>query len=267
MATREALTRADEVAADAIRSRVSRYIASVWGSASSLRDADVDRIVRQSLPVIRAGRLQMAQMTASYVLGLARVDGFDRPPMAVDPKIIDYRGVPDEVVYRRPAVQTYTALSKGTPFEAAKQQGLNRLLSIATTDMQQARNRQARISYAGAGYEYRIRTLTGRENCALCVIASTQRYNAYSLMPIHPGCDCGQEGVRGAGDPGQTIDPDLLANTYAAVEEKLGPRDASGVPAATTISDYRNLIVVNQHGELGPTLAWRGDRFTGPDDI
>ncbi len=138
-----------------------------------------------------------------------------------------------------------------------------------STDIQQTRNRQARAAYTESSFEYTIRQLSGAENCALCVIASTQRYLAKDLQPMHPGCDCGQRGIRASQDPGQIIDPDLLELTHAAVEAKLGATDRSArlLTGENPISDFLDLIVTREHGELGPTLTWRADRFTGPNDL
>lgn len=32
-------------------------------------------------------------------------------------------------------------------------------------------------------------------------------------------------------------------------------------------ADYSDVLVVHEHGEIGPVLGFRGDHFTGPSDI
>jgi hypothetical protein len=80
-------------------------------------------------------------------------------------------------------------------------------------------------------------------------------------MPIHPGCDCGEQPIYGTEDPGQIIDEQLLEATHEAIEERFGFSDRG----AREI-DYR-LIQVRDHGELGPLLTVRGQHFDGPSSI
>lgn len=258
----------------AIRNRVLSYAVAMWGSSASLRNADVDRLIARIVPVVRGGQLQVAGVTNAYVAQLAKLEGVAAVLAPVDrATVAEYRGVPAEEVYRRPAVTTYTALKDGKPFSTAREEGIQRLKSLVTTDVQQARNRQAREAYSASGFDYTVRTLSGSENCALCVIASTQRYHAAGLMPIHPGCDCGERGVRAGRDPGQVIDQRLLDLTYEQVDAKLASADQSPDLASKKtstgkpISDLTDLLVTHQHGELGATLAWRQDSFTGPSDL
>jgi len=258
-----------------IRERTVAAATLLWQSSPTLRDDDIARIKKALIPRVQGAQLQAATLANAYVAGIARAQGVAAVPAPVDrDAILGYRGVPADEVYTRPAVTTYTSLSKGNDFPSAKQAGLARLVSIVATDIQQSRTRQSTAAYQRSDYEYTIRTLTGRENCALCVIASTQRYHvaAGELEPIHPGCDCGQKGVKSAGDPGQVIDADLLEQTHAAVAAKFGYSDSGArvlpdAPGLNPLSDYADLIVTHQHGELGPTLAWRGDHFTSAEDL
>src|SRR5690606_35578247 len=114
------------------------------------------------------------------------------------------------------------------------------------------------------------------ENCALCVIASTQRYWLADLMPIHPGCDCGVDTLPADWNPDQQIiDSDLLESTHAIIDAKLGytDRNAGDLLVGKTdsegrpLSDFPQLIVTRTHGEYGPTLAWRDEKFTSKADI
>lgn len=256
-----------------LRDRVLAFAVTLWAGAASLRDADVDRLVERLLPVMRGGMLQTARLTSAYVRRLASLSGVDAAPVDVAEDLVDYRGVPQETVYRRPAVTVYTALSRGQAFSAARDAGLARLRSIVTTDMQQARNRQARDSYAATGFDYAMRTLSGAENCALCVIASTQRYQLSELQPIHPGCDCGERGVIAGNDPGQVLDQGLLDEAYRLIDQKLTSGDRSPelgekrTSRGKKLSDLTDLIITREHGELGPTLTWRDQAFTSKSDL
>lgn len=232
---------------DAVSSQLGRY----WASMGSYRDADVDRFVRVAVPKVKAGQLAIASVTAQYLGG-----SVDRAA------VVAARKADPQAVYRRPAVTVYAALAQGAEFVQAVAEGAARLNSLLSTDMQLAHTTQARASMTQGGYEYYRRVLSGLENCARCAIASTQRYHVRDLMPIHPGCDCGVETVTADFDPGQVIDPEYLERVHSEVERFTGFQDRGARDP-----DYRDLIVTHEHGEYGPTLAWRRDHFTGPADI
>ena len=186
MATPELISGYDR-AVLSVRARVLAYAQFLWTNSPSLRDEDVERLVARIVPVVRSGQLQVAQLTDAYIGRLSQSAGISWSA-GVDRALVDYRGVPDDVVYKRPAVTTYTALTGGSTFAVAKKAGLARLSSIVSTDIQQTRNRQAQQSMSRSGFEWYRRELSGKENCALCSIASSQRYHTGNLMPIHPGC-------------------------------------------------------------------------------
>jgi hypothetical protein len=217
-----------------VRSRVVQFATASWNGMPDYRDADVDRMVRLVVPVVAAGQTRAASLTVAYLRALADAAGVALPG-AVDASVTAYRGVPAVDVYRRPAVTLYTALSNGVSFTDAKAQGLTRLVSLASTDIQQARNRQAATSIAGSGFKSFSRVLSGTEDCELCTVAADRTYYRGDLMPIHPGCDCG-----------------VIPNGFGRAADPVdGARETA----------------VHEHGEYGLTLAWAGEHFTGPDDF
>jgi len=169
----------------AIRARVVEYARRLWSGSPSLRDDDVERIIARLVPAVQSGQRQVAQLTDAYISRVAAFAGVEWSAGLDLEAIVNYRGVPAVEVYRRPAVTAYTALGKGVPYSQAVQQGLSRLMSITSTDMQQAKNRAAAAGIGRSGFEFFRRVLTGFENCALCAIASTQRYRCGDLLPIH----------------------------------------------------------------------------------
>lgn len=241
---------------------------------ASWRDADIDRFVSAVVPVVTQGQFQIAQLTDAY---LAQVDkhvfGIKKPATtAVRPAqttVKALRGVDAEEVFRRPAVELYTALTKGKTLDEAVDAGLKRAVGLAVTGLQLAKTStvQRRLSKDDRIVGYR-RVLTGREDCALCAIASTQRYTRGDLMPIHPGCDCDVAPIRGTEDPGRIINADLLEQTHQAVENLAGSADRSARDIGLgTGRDYTHLISTRTHGELGPVLTWRDQHFTGPNGV
>jgi hypothetical protein len=237
-----------------------------WTGLGSYRDADLARFQRTTLPVIIAGQRQIASLTATYLEQLYRDIADDQPRVNLDFDTVTGRALRDvdpEEVYARPFHDVWTALSQGEPIDVATERGANRLEIITKTDMQLARTHTVReVADQQPAVEYTVRELQGEYDCALCMIASTQRYHKKDLAPIHPGCDCLVKTVKANYDPGQIIDEDRLEKIHDAVEAALGTFDRGGRAV-----DYRKIIIARNHGEIGPVLGYRGQRFTGPDDI
>lgn len=265
---------------DQVVSRVSR----LWGAAASLRDDDAARLVNLIVAQVNAGQVTVAKLTAAYLAQqAATLTGAGVAPALVDRfDVTNPRGVPSVDVYRRPVVAAYTELANGGTFTQAKKVGLDRLVQLAQTDLQLARTHQADASLrVHAPGKFFRRVLVGSENCALCTIASSQRYRVGTLSPIHPGCNCGVEQLPDDRDPGQMIDRAAYDRAHDLIEQKFGRSDNSAADAGlgktvqynrsgrkvTRAADWTELMVVQEHGEYGPTLTWRGEKFTGPDDV
>ncbi|MCL2089854.1 MAG: hypothetical protein FWH11_01280 [Micrococcales bacterium] len=261
-AQREALVRADLAARSGVLDVVHGYARAVWVGLGSWRDADVDRFVSQVVPTVRAGQAAVARTTDTW-LGLATGDG----PAGLVDLHRGLRTADTAEAYRRPAVQMRYDLSRGQTLQAALAASLVRLASLVATDLQLANVHQARRSLASWQGGYR-RTLSGASACALCVIASTQRYRRAELMPIHPGCSCGVEPLRPGGPDGQVLDAATLERLHRQVEAATGGHDRSGRDLGLgTGKDYRELVVTHQHGDIGPVLGWRRQAFTSAADL
>lgn len=179
------VTQADyQRAVEQVRNRLLLVADRLWFNMVSYRDGDIDRLVNLVVPHVQAGQIQIANLTEAYFQRVGSKAGIDVR------WVTGGRGVSADDVYRRPATTLYTALSEDKPMALAVEEGGRRLQSLISTDLQMAKVRQSQRSLSSAGITAFIRVLTGRENCALCVIASTQRYWTKDLSPIHPGCDC-----------------------------------------------------------------------------
>ncbi|WP_405964839.1 hypothetical protein OG713_34890 [Streptomyces sp. NBC_00723] len=247
----------------AIRQRLIALVLQAFAVRGSYRDEDADAFVGQILPVVLGAQRQMGSLTDAYLSTMVG-DMFGGAAASTGVQIPEaIRGVPPAEVYRRPFVTVWTALSKGTPMPEAIRQGQSRLASITGTDLQLVRTEATRqVLASDSRVQFYRRVLRGSYNCAMCVIASTQRYRKERLMPIHPGCDCGTRPLPAGQDPGQVIEPDLLEAAHDAVAKGTGKTDRGG-----RLPDYRDIIIDRQHGELGPLMALRRNDFTGPSDI
>jgi hypothetical protein len=158
------------------------------------------------------------------------------------------------------------ALSQGATLTTAVTAGLTRARSLGATNLQLAKTHTVAKNRRDEWYR---RTLTGSENCTLCVIASTQRYRRGNLMPIHPGCDCGVQSEESVSDPGWVINSDLLEQVHNTVAQEFGKTDRAAeiIDGLNDRSDFLDLIVTREHGELGPVLTWRDQHFRGDADV
>lgn len=213
-----------------------------------------------------ASKREAANLAVAYYREIAKLDGqgFIAPTISADELSTSVlrNGADPEQVYARPFVDMRTALANGSTMSDAISKGAFRAQDLARTEVQLAR-RGAGLRARGqnkniVGY---LRVLSGAENCALCYVASTQRYRKGDLLPIHPGCDCGEMPIYGTTDVGQVIDQERLDATHESIAERFGISDRS----ARAI-DYSK-IAVRQHGELGPVLTVADQNFTGPSDL
>lgn len=245
-----------ETAVAALRARIVAYAAAVWATAT-LTDEMVSRLVDVFAPAVMAAQLQVANLTSVYLAAATATT-----PLPVNDIVALGRGMPSDVVYSRPVITARTLISKGKTANEAFDAGYRRLESLATTDLQMAKVRQADASLAHAGVTHYRRVPKGAGTCAMCLIASTKRYNTGNLAPIHPGCDCGVDVIPAGLDLDDVLDVDLLNATHAKVDEFAGVADRGGRAV-----DYRKLIITKEHGEIGPLVTWKGDHFDSPADI
>lgn len=242
--------------AKAIRTRVEAF-ASARFAAGQYRDADMARFVSQVAPVVLAGRRQVSALTDSYLTQVLKSAGIKIPvgkPLDTDA----LRGVPVEEVLARPFV-TVRSKIYDIGIDDAVKAGSARLTDIILTDMQMAKTYTAQNVFGRTdGFKTFARVLSGGKNCGLCSVASTQEYHKEDLMPIHPGCDCGVEPITHDNPWNQEAADQRLTDTHAAVEERLGVSDSGAREP-----DYRKQLIVQEHGEIGPVLAVRGQHFSG----
>ena len=229
------------------------------------RDEDIATFVEQVSVPLQGIKRNAASSAIAYHEQVAKISKrvFKAPSLSdLDLSMSALRnGANVNQVYGRPFVQMRMALAKGESFTDALDLGSRTATSFARTEVQLSR-RQASLFARKAndnivGF---LRTLSGSENCALCYVASTQRYRKGDLLPIHPACDCGEMPIYGDTDTGQIIDQQLLDQSHEAVGQRFGIDVGGREP------DYRK-IMIRDHGEMGPMLTVRGQKFTGPNSL
>lgn len=171
------------------------------------------------------------------------------------------RGVPDEVLWGRLADYYRFEISRGATPQRAQSLVVDRAAIIAETNVTLAMRDQAGADLNASKDVIGWRRVIHPElsesgtSCGLCIVASDRWYTRSDLMPIHARCNCLVMPITRKSDPGFRINQDDLNDLYAA----------AGTNKARDLKETR--FAIRQHGELGPVLVNKGNRFRGPAQV
>lgn len=277
-----------------LRQNLEDFIRRLWLSLGQYRDPQLVQFLEQAVPVVIGAQQSMAGLTAASLAAQqeAAVGGLGLPAAIDAAKVTGMaarNGTDPAEVYGRPFHLVWRQLAdlprQAGSIEQAIDAGLNRAVDLAMTDLQLTKVATSQKALASDAHVtgYR-RVLEGPHSCGLCIVASTQRYHKQDLMPIHPGCDCSTAPIYGDHDPGPTITSMVnvdgqmvpvadLPDVHDRIEQRFGTSSsaARGIPGARDargrILQYRDALIVHEHGELGRVLAVRGAPFLGPNDL
>lgn len=176
-----------------VRKRVSARVERNWRTLGSWDQADVDRFLAATLPVVDAGQRRTVSLTDAYLARATRTRAVGLP---VDDLVgaAVRNGAEPAVVYTRPFVQLWSALSDGAQFMDAMNAAGVRAAQSASTDISLTMRASADAFDAQAADEARIvgwERVLDPDACAYCATASTQRYRSANLDPIHANCVVG----------------------------------------------------------------------------
>jgi hypothetical protein len=249
-----------------MRTRVQLFVNNAWGSLDSWRAPDIERFARRVAPVVAGGQRQMAAMTDGYLAQMTGARTVGVPPKLVTSAAM--RGADTMDVYMRSGPTVWRSLASGSPLQAAVLSGLNRMLSTAATDLQLAKTHSSRYVLERSATVTSYLRVPEDDACDFCLLASTQRYHAGDLMPLHSRCGCDVdpfEDTGPAGRGGQVQNDDLrqqLQDKGVVVHRGDGKKDFYGEVDGAPVG-----VAVHEHGELGPVLTKAGDHFTGEHDL
>lgn len=226
--------------------RTQNAAARIFRATNADDPVAVQRSAQAIGTIVQAGQTTLASLVGADLgekIGLK-----DLPP--VDVSITQRAGVDKPAEYERP----FRTAQKDGALRAA-----HRLNRMVVTDIQMASIRQAQKVLEAGGRQTYHRVPTSDNPCALCEIASTQTYFTGDLLPIHDGCLCDIE-------PGPPVDKTI---DTAALEDSGDQKKliASLVENEADTAEYQDLIAVREHGEIGDTLTWKHQSFTGPRDL
>lgn len=218
-----------------LRDAAAAGVGQAWDDLGSYDESDVDRFLSRATPVVAASQAHAVALTDAY---FAAETG--RSPLGLPLDSLTgagaRNGTPPADVYRRPFVQVWAALAKGTLWADAVSAGGARVASAASTDVQLSMRAASREIGLRDGRITGFRRVLSGKSCALCASASTRTYSRGDLLPIHGNCDCTVAPIIGRRDPG--------ARSPQPVQQD-GPAPA-----------------VHEHGELGPVLTDADHEFT-----
>lgn len=160
-------------ATDAVRSTLVNFTSASWVELGSWRDPDVAGYIDSVVPMVRGAQYQTAALYDAFLAEYeTALTGALVRPVGVPTRILTglRSGTDLATVYRRPAVDTYRALSKGLDLVTAVDRGRQRVESLASTDMQLAKRASAQYVLERkdtvVGYS---RVLEGAQSCGLCI--------------------------------------------------------------------------------------------------
>lgn len=196
------------------------------------------------------------QYVAELTAAIRDTRRVDVPRVGVAP----VRGGADPVaVHSRPAGVFRETFALTGDEALAVERATDRARQLMETDTMLAA-RQAQVdSMLALGVERYRRVLrpelSDEGPCGLCVAASDRIYRIKDLLPIHGRCKCVTMLLADTIDPAAKLNREDLQRLY-------------GPAGGTAGEDLKRIRVqVRQHGEMGPVLVVRGQRFTGPDDL
>lgn len=219
----------------------------------------VTRYAKDVVRVVEAPQRQAAALTNAFQARvLTELTGRTAAPVKqVD--VTQLRGIPHESVYGRVADEYRYQKSVGrTESEAAALVAL-RAEELADMDVTLAVRKQENAFVKAKKTVLYYRRVIHPElaesgaSCGLCIVASDRVYQKADLKPIHFRCNCVTLAVTDRKfDVGAVINQDDLNALY----------EAAGGNTAEKLKETR--FTVHEHGELGPVLTYKGNRWRGP---
>lgn len=247
-----------------LRVAAETAVLTVWRSLPGYDRENVDEWLSRVLPVLDATKRRSVALTDTY---LARAVG--RRPLRIDPVAVTGKiraGAAPEEVYERPFITLWGHLGEGGLWQDAQAVALRRAMTTAATDVQLS----MRQAVAEIGREdrdiYGFERVPNPGSCELCMIASTQRYHSFDLMPIHDNCGCGVAPIT---EPtGQVINRDLYRELKAdgAMDRQTRQRMAARYQARADANrsraqGWRDEMAGESDPDRRERLALRAERY------
>lgn len=254
-------------AASQMAENTRRAAVAAWASyAGWYAAAETARVAQETLGFVQPARDAVGELGAAYmrevIAGTRTVARGRRIPAVRTARIAlppARKGADLVQVYSRPAEAYRREFSVTEDEDAALAAAMVRLESLISDDLLLARRdgEHQQMAEAGVtGYRRIVHPELSKsgQTCGLCLAASDRIYTIDELLPIHDECNCTTAPITDDYDPGDANDVDLEA-IYKA---------AGGTTDGRALKKVR--FEVNEHGELGPVLTVKGQRFQKKGD-
>jgi len=218
-----------------IRAKVVALAERQFTSLPNYWQANEDAFIRAVVPVIQGGQRATATLTGAWLKARLSEQGITIPASVDLTPITDgLRGVAPTDLYRRPFEQVRYSWTQGEQITQAVRAGRNRLVTLASTDLQLAHTTTAAQVLGDAdGVEGYNRVVAGLHPCDFCRNAATWHYYRADLLPIHDGCSCIVVPTTVPPRRGQTVatEPGTMTAADRASYDRLTERQAQlGTP-------------------------------------
>lgn len=227
------------VVQERLRALTVQTVAAAWDGLPNYDEESVGPFLTVVVPLVIAAQRQSAMLTNAF---LARELG--RGPVDIDVEELIgpavRNGTPPETVYRRPFVQTWTALKDHTPWEQAVRAGRERATGAAAMDVQNTMRHTLRAVGEADDLILGYRRVPDADACPFCKLIAGRRYLTADLMEVHPRCGCGVD----------VITAENRGDFFGKRSNDLA------IPKGVAFHD---------HGELGPLVGSPDHNFAGPE--
>lgn len=238
---------------ESLTERLIKALLGVWSGFLYWGDDDLmnSAAARSALAVMSAVTASR-RLELGYTRAVLDEYGIEHGELDFD-DVYPRSGVHPLEVYRRIALQYRWRLSQGASTTQAEAAAIERLESLAQTDVRIAGRDTSHGIYSPltiTGWRRVLHPELSRTGpCGLCVVASTRVYRSGDLEDIHDLCVCGKLPIVNGIDPGAEMNKADLERIY----------EAAGGNSAEALKDVR--VVVKQHGEIGPVLVQDGQNW------
>lgn len=244
-----------------VTTRAQQSIAPLWATFAGWYAAtQTARLAQQSLDVVQPAREAVGAIATGYMGEVLAALGAPRRASAKLQLPPARQGADMVKVYSRPAAEYRDVFSMTGDQEAAVQAAVARFRRLVEDDIMLAQRDGEHETMVQAGIERYRRIIhpelsESRTTCGLCIAASQRIYRIQELRPVHGHCNCSSAPLAAGYDPQEANEVDLKA-VYAAAGDSTNKDQLK-----------RTRFAVNEHGELGPVLTVKGQKFRGRDDL
>lgn len=177
------------------REAVAAHVRRSWKSLPAYNEANVDPFFKKIEPIIMAGQKKAIALSSAYMAKLLKV-----PPIGLDTSQLTGNAVSKDMtqqqVYRVPFTKVWGALSDGTDWQEAVDEGENQAAGSSQMDIALAAS-AALYAFGQLSDHYIIGWIRVADNgaCKFCMEVDGARTGPDHPAPLHDNCGCSVEPI------------------------------------------------------------------------